>query len=233
MCFKTGASVRYDDNTVETAVRSLTKLVVVHCSLIIGHRSLVIGHCGLPEQCGRGSWVIDPQVLQRTQPVPTVTRLRDISERASARQKNLSAARRLRKGRYTLLGRASPTALLRGKPVKQVASSFTFFASPLRLRSCLKTQSTPSETGKDRKGLHLEFQISDFKSQIPGFRLKGLPIREFVAASSLCELCASFAFFALRSRFGKRKVRQAKPCKDRKGLHLEFYFSLRLIRSSP
>ncbi|HMU33669.1 MAG TPA: hypothetical protein PKC89_07385, partial [Pyrinomonadaceae bacterium] len=32
----------------------------------------------------------------------------------------------------TLIGRASPTALLRGKPVKQVASSFAFFASPLR-----------------------------------------------------------------------------------------------------
>ena len=31
-----GASVRYDDNTAETAVRSLTKLVVVHCSLFIG-----------------------------------------------------------------------------------------------------------------------------------------------------------------------------------------------------
>ena len=103
---------------------------MVHGSLLIDHRSLVIAACAA--QCGRGSWVIDPQVLQRTQPVPTVTRLRDISERASARQKNLSAARRLRKGRYTLLGRASPTALLRGKPVKEVASSFTFFASPLR-----------------------------------------------------------------------------------------------------
>ena len=134
---------------------------MVHGSLLIDHRSLVIAACAA--QCGRGSWVIDPQVLQRTQPVPTVTRLRDISERASARQKNLSAARRLRKGRYTLLGRASPTALLRGKPVKQVASSFTFFASPLRLRSCLKTQSTPSETPQRPQG---------FASRISNFRFE-------------------------------------------------------------
>ena len=67
-------------------------------------------------QYGRGSWVIDPHVLQKTPPCPTVTRITNISERAKHATERLSAAGRLQKGRCTLIGRASPTALPRGKP---------------------------------------------------------------------------------------------------------------------
>ena len=72
-------------------------------------------------------------------------------------------------------------------------SSFANFASPLRslrLRSCLKTQRSRSET--PQRPRRFASRISNFRSEI----LDGLPIRGFVAAFFLCELRVAFAFFA-------------------------------------
>ena len=53
-----------------------------------------------------------------------------------------------------------------------------------------------AKAAKQNPAKAAEVFISNFKFQISDLRLKGLPIREFVAASSLCELCVAFAFFA-------------------------------------
>ena len=82
----------------------------------------------------------------------------------------------------------TPTALRKGKPVKQVASSFANFASPLRslrLRSFLKRKGREAKPRKGRRGLHLEFQISDLR-----FGIDRLSIRAFVANRSFLRLAA-------------------------------------------
>ena len=73
-----------------------------------------------------------------------------------------------------------------------------------------------AKAAKQNPAKAAEVFISNFKFQISDLRLKGLPIREFVAASSLCELCVAFAFFAFKFRFGNAKAAKRNPAKTAK-----------------
>ena len=193
-----GASVRYDDNTAETAVRSLTKLVVVHCSLFIGLWSSVFA---LKFRFGNAKYakrnlqqpqrfasrildfrfqISDPRLqierafgscIRGFLPLRSL-RLRSRFGNAKAAKRNPQRPQRFGVSNFKFQISDSLFLKLRVE-TDQIRKFLTFFLCELRVAFAFfaftiffETQRPPSETRQDRRGLHLESQISDLRFAI-------------------------------------------------------------------